>query len=995
MGGSRTGLGVPAGKQGGEGRRKPNGYARTKSSRAQGENLEPKNCGVGMRRAGFAAAILLVCMGAVLIAGCGGGGAISTISIEIIPPAFGTSVDVGSPQVLTFHADVGGDSSNKGVSWTLTGSSSNCSGSGCGTLANQTQTSVDYTAPTALPSGATSTALNVTLTAFANAQPTVTKTVTITVQPAPTFSTTSCNPPVPPNPCILPNGANGVAYTQAIQITGGVAPYTFSFTSGGLPDCLSMNLGPTNVASTTILGKPCNPAASPGAVPVSFPFTIQVKDTGGAAAASQPYQITVNPPPPLSITTTSLPTATLKVVYNPTIARTGGVAPLSWSIVPGSGGLPPSMSLSPVSGVISGTPGLLDLAGSTCTPAVAGTYCFTVQAQDSALPTSQTKTQALTITIQPPPPLSITTVPGALADGATATPYVASLQGTGGIPPYTWTITQGQLPAGLTLATLNDGTGSISGTPVIATPPATPDAFTVVLTDSLGTTTAPATFTIKIAAGANNDVLLNGSYVFLFNGFDTGGAVYILGGITFDGKGNVSGGTEAINRNSGVVPPPSAPTLSGTYSVGSDGRGTMEVTATFSAGTGFSSVTADYSLAIQSDGTVRFFQYHPKTPPTNADTSTIGTGTMKPVQGSGFTNSSFSGNYALGFAGQDVAGKAAAMVGVIHANGSSQTLTPGTCDFNYIGAIGGCGALSGNFAVPTSGLPGAALSFLLPSGKQVNLTFAFFFVSPSDLFFVETDADKTTGKPTNFRLSGEMLLQQPNVKFGPQSLSGTSVLTGAGVGSGSSSVMVGVLSSPLCDGATANTNLKHDENNAGTVSTLLAFTGTCSIPAIGSNGRAAFTNLGATPAATRVAVAYLTGPNQGFFLGSDAAVTAGLLEQQTPGLAFSNATVYGSYALGTPFFGESKLSAIAGSATADGAGNLAGTLDVNGLAAASGNFTATNSAPDSTGRGTMITAPALSGFPTDLIYYVVTPGNLRAISADSGDAHPQTIFFDH
>jgi hypothetical protein len=50
----------------------------------------------------------------------------------------------------------------------------------------------------------------------------------------------------------------------------------------------------------------------------------------------------------------------------------------------------------------------------------------------------------------------------------------------------------------------------------------------------------------------------------------------------------------------------------------------------------------------------------------------------------------------------------------------------------------------------------------------------------------------------------------------------------------------------------------------------------------------------------------------------------------------------------------------------------------------------------SNGRGTM-TANLLLGFPVQLVFYVVSPGRVRAIPADSspGNGHPEVIFFDH
>jgi phospholipase C len=58
-----------------------------------------------------------------------------------------------------------------------------------------------------------------------------------------------------------------------------------------------------------------------------------------------------------------------------------------------------------------------------------------------------------------PPPLSVTTT--TLSGGTLGTTYSQALKATGGVPPYSWAVTAGNLPAGLTL---NSSTGLISGT---------------------------------------------------------------------------------------------------------------------------------------------------------------------------------------------------------------------------------------------------------------------------------------------------------------------------------------------------------------------------------------------------------------------------------------------------------------------------------------------------------------------------------------------------
>jgi hypothetical protein len=85
---------------------------------------------------------------------------------------------------------------------------------------------------------------------------------------------------------------------------------------------------------------------------------------------------------------------------------------------------------------------------------------------------------------------AITTPAGALPGATFGAAYTTPLAATGGIPPYTWTISQGALPAGLAISST---TGAISGSPTTGGTA----SFTVKLTDSGSPAlTASTAFTI-------------------------------------------------------------------------------------------------------------------------------------------------------------------------------------------------------------------------------------------------------------------------------------------------------------------------------------------------------------------------------------------------------------------------------------------------------------------------------------------------------------------
>jgi hypothetical protein len=175
--------------------------------------------------------------------------------------------------------------------------------------------------------------------------------------------------------------------------------------------------------------------------------------------------------PPLSITTTSLPAASISSAYNQPVETVGGIGALTFNIVPGSGTLPQNFGLNPTAGIISGNP-----------IAPAGTFPFTVRVADEG---GQQDTQALSISVTPTTPPNITN--NSLPNGTVGLPYSGRVQATGGIGELTWSASAG-LPPGLLLNPSGASGGTISGTPSSGGP----FNFTVTITDSVGQTDTQA-----------------------------------------------------------------------------------------------------------------------------------------------------------------------------------------------------------------------------------------------------------------------------------------------------------------------------------------------------------------------------------------------------------------------------------------------------------------------------------------------------------------------
>ncbi len=148
---------------------------------------------------------------------------------------------------------------------------------------------------------------------------------------------------------------------------------------------------------------------------------------------------------PLNVTTSSLPSGTVNYGYNTMLTAAGGVLPYHWTL---DGTLPQGLNFDSPSGVISGI------------PTMTGNYPFTVHVIDSESPPVNASAELEIDVSDTLAQLTITT--STLPNGTQNAPYSTTVAATGGVTPYTWSISSGSLPAGLHL---NVGTGAITGTP--------------------------------------------------------------------------------------------------------------------------------------------------------------------------------------------------------------------------------------------------------------------------------------------------------------------------------------------------------------------------------------------------------------------------------------------------------------------------------------------------------------------------------------------------
>lgn len=219
----------------------------------------------------------------------------------------------------------------------------------------------------------------------------------------------------------IPNAISGIAYSQTLKATGGVAPYTWS--ASGQPSWLTLT------AAGVLSGTP----------PSSFYGNISVLVTlTDSLGNSITQSVTLGVPLPALLVLQSSFTATAGAAFSGSLNAIGGLQPYTWS----GTGLPTWLSISSA-GQLSGTP---PLYGS------AGTSILSIVVNDAA---NETATAGLTLTVNAAP---ITITPQSVSPAVVGVAYQAAFSASGGSGKYNWSASG--LPAGFSLT----ADGALSGT---------------------------------------------------------------------------------------------------------------------------------------------------------------------------------------------------------------------------------------------------------------------------------------------------------------------------------------------------------------------------------------------------------------------------------------------------------------------------------------------------------------------------------------------------
>lgn len=405
---------------------------------------------------------------------------------------------------------------------------------------------------------------------------------------------------------------------------------------------------------------------------------------------------------------------------------------------------------------------------------------------------------------------------------------------SGGTAPFTWAISAGTLPTGLSLGTSTTNGNTITGTPTALGA----STFTISATDNVGRVVSN---TITLTVRAQTACLLEGNYAFGFAGFRGPDFIARGGSLNFASDGKVTGVEDFADAAASTL----ASTLSaGTCRTTARNYGTNELASP--------SGNATYAYAALDNLNTVFFHE-------SDNTSARGSGELTNVTTP--VTAAPSGSFAFGLFGVDTTGDGLAVVGRATLDASGN-ITAGRVDVAGPGPQSAA-ALTGNFGAPGSTNRGTAtLTF---AGRTLTV---YFYPAGPDRFYALSAAANAP------RLAGFITRQTGVGATTSAAFARAGILSAWGAPLGAEQVTaLGRMSL----GGTNTVNLVLDTSRKGDAPRTDTFNGMN--VTLDADGRAVVVSTDAT----RRFVIYFDGVANGYVAETTGIAKFGLLESQSPG----------------------------------------------------------------------------------------------------------------
>lgn len=507
--------------------------------------------------------------------------------------------------------------------------------------------------------------------------------------------------------------------------------------------------------------------------------------------------------------------------------------------------------------------------------------------------------------------------------------------------------------------------GTIDANGTYTAPLSPPPGGSTVITAVVGGSSGTANATIVFA-----NATLNGNYSFSYSGDDGSGFLAIAGQFTAS-AGNISGTEDFLDGSSGAS---RGVALTGTYTIGPDGRGTVDLT---------SSTGEVWLIALSSNQHALLMNF-------NQGTATSGGATGSGTIDQQTTATPLAtGRYVFQVAGLDKGGLATGVAGSFSSFGNGSLATTGnTMDVNDAGVI------TTNDTTLTGTFVGNSLSLQSSGFTSVSggtATFDFFVVNSNHLRLIESDgkafllgdiftapAAPTGGYTAALLASGNYAFTLGGSTGGPYAAGGVFTSNGGSGGTSTSGSITGGV---------------FDNNNGGAHFQKDAAIKSSSYGVDQNTGR--ISSSITTAAGTFNWVGYVTAPVdptrpnsvEVLIIESDNIATANgiaYLQSSTAQPAGTFSFNLTGQATGTSSGEQDALAQVAISGT-----TISGTMDVNNFALGQvllgmniQTSKSTISSADSNGRGTA-TIVIANGASFPLAYYVVDSGTALFLETDN------------